>query len=60
MVIIFLSQLIVFHLVKVRNELRSKELKKLKIRKWTSFVRIMEIEFGKNFGCMSEFISWNP
>jgi hypothetical protein len=57
-----LSQIIVFLdlFEKVRNELRSKELKKLKIRKWTGFVRIMEMEFGDDFGCMSEFISWNP
>jgi hypothetical protein len=36
------------------------ELKELKTRKWTGFVRIMEMELKNNFGCMSEFISWNP
>jgi hypothetical protein len=57
-----LSQIVVFlvHVVKVRNELRSTKLKELKIRKWTGFVRITEMEFGNNFRCMSKFISWNP
>jgi hypothetical protein len=41
---------------KVRNDLRLKELKGLKIREWTGFARIMEIEFGDDFRCMSEFI----
>jgi hypothetical protein len=48
-----------FFLWKVRNKLKLKELKKLKIRKWTRLVRIMET-VGNNFGSMSEFISWNP
>jgi hypothetical protein len=47
-------------MLKVRNELRSMGLKELKIRKWTGFVRITEIEFGDNFRCMSEVISQNP
>jgi hypothetical protein len=46
--------------MKVRNELRSKELKELKIRKCpTGFVRITEMEFRNNFGCMFKFISQN-
>jgi hypothetical protein len=41
----------------IRNDLKPEELK---ITKWTGFVRITEMELGDNFGCMSEFISWNP
>jgi hypothetical protein len=36
------------------------EIKELEIRKWTGLARITKMEFGDNFGCMSEFISWNP
>jgi hypothetical protein len=32
-------------------------LKESKIRKWTRFVRITEMELGDNFGSMAEFIS---
>jgi hypothetical protein len=45
---------------KVRNKLKLKELKELKIGKWTRLVRIMKMEFGNNFGSMSEFNSQNP
>jgi hypothetical protein len=48
------------YVIEVRNELRSTELKELKTRKWTGSVRIMGMELGDNFGCMSEFISQNP
>jgi hypothetical protein len=41
----------------IRNDLKPE---KSKIRKWTGFVRIMEMEFRDNFGCMSDFISQNP
>jgi hypothetical protein len=36
------------------------KIEELEIRKWTRLARIMEMEFGDNFGCMSEFISRNP
>jgi hypothetical protein len=42
---------------KIRNEQKTKELE---IKKWTRFVRIMEMKFGDDFGSMSKFISWNP
>jgi hypothetical protein len=37
-----------------------KKTEELKIRKWTGFVRVIEMDLGDNFGCMSEFISQNP
>jgi hypothetical protein len=41
----------------IRNNLKTGDLK---IKKWTRFVRISEMELRDNFGCMSEFISRNP
>jgi hypothetical protein len=48
------------YVVKVRNELISMELKELKTRKWTRFVRITEMELRDNFRCIAKFISQNP
>jgi hypothetical protein len=45
---------------KIRNELKLKELKELKIGKWIRLVRITEMELRNNFGSMTEFVCWNP
>jgi hypothetical protein len=45
------------HSENIRNKWKIEELK---IKEWTGLARIMEMEFGNNFGCMPEFISWNP
>jgi hypothetical protein len=57
-IIFFLSRIV--SMSNVRNELKSVELKELRIRKWTGFVMITKMEFGDNFGRMSKFISQNP